>query len=265
MNIRYLQEILSRIDEIKVIGKNVEVGGVICNVMGIVRHGMEIRLLILQYDENFQQHVEDSEAVELFDTPSIPESNRMMMRSDRKIEATNTFHSVEKVFIDEREFKVDFSEHQRLSTQEWEHILIIAKFLNNGWQPNEIDFQSINMLFLTSLKIEGDYISIPAFNMNPELHFVMRPRSVIHQVEKPITLVVGGKYPDKLFFLDETTGEEHWVQINRVYLSDMWKEMENVFANPKFKEQMTPEEITQTRLDFEKRFWKSVLGVCAFP
>lgn len=256
MNIGYLQEILSKIEEIKVIGKSVKVDGVTCNVMGIVRYGMEMRLLILQYDESFQERIEESETAELFDTPSVLESNRIMMRSDRNIDIINPFQSVLKVFIGEREFEVDSSECQRMSTQDWEHLLLISKFLNNGWHPNEIDYQNIDMLFLTSLVLVGDYNSIPTFNQNSELRFVMAPRSIVHQVEKPITLVAGGKYSDKIMFRDATTGEEHWVQINSVYLLDLWEEMDKTFANPKIQEQMTPEEINQARVEFEKDFLK---------
>lgn len=252
MNIRYMHDILSRIEEIKVIGKNATVNGVICNVMGIVRHGMEMHLLILLYDENYASMAESEE--ELFDAPGRPETNRMIMRVDRKIDAINPFHSVSKVFIGEREFEVSSLAHGRLSKDDWEHVLLIAKFLDNGWQPNGIDYQNINMLFLASLKLEGDYTSIPPIKSDPDLRFVMREHCVSHQVEKPVTLVIGDKYPDKLIFHDAETGEEHWMQINRVYLSDMWEEMDKVLDDPKLKEQMSPEQITKARSDFENMF-----------
>lgn len=254
MNIGCLHEILSHIEEIKVIGKSAKEDGVTCNVMGVVHNGMEMRLLILQYDESFQQRFEESEAAELFDVTSAPESNRMMMRSGMKIDSINPFQSVLKVFIDEREFAVHSSEYRRLSTQDWEHLLIIAQFLNNGWQPNDIDYQNIDMLFLTSLTIDGDYNSIPDFNQDSELRFVNGPRNVVHMVEKPITLLVGGKYPEKVVFQDATAGTEHWVQINRVFLMDIWEEMNKTFNNHKLQEKMTPEEIVRARLEFEKKF-----------
>jgi len=265
MNIGYLHKLLSRTDEIKVIGKNVKIDGVICNVMGIVHHDMEMQLLILQYDESYQQRIEESEGAELFDAPNTPESNRMMLHIDRKNDAIHPFDSVSKVFIDGKEFQVYRSECRQLSTEDWEHILILTKFLNNGWQPNDIDYQNINMLFLTSLILEGEYLSIPALSQNPELRFIMGPRHVVHQVEKPITLVVGEQYPDKLLFRDAATGSEHWAQINRVYLSDMWAEMDEVFSNPKFQEQMTSEEINQARLDFEKKFSEICPKGMCFP
>lgn len=69
MNIQILHDILSHMGEIKVIGKSAKIGGVACNVMGIIRRGMKMRLLILQYDESFQQRIEEIEAETLYDTP----------------------------------------------------------------------------------------------------------------------------------------------------------------------------------------------------
>ncbi|NLY71096.1 MAG: hypothetical protein GX076_05380 [Clostridiales bacterium] len=259
MNIRYLHEILSRIEEIRIIGKTTKVDGVICNVMGIVRYGTEMRLLILQYNELFEQVCEEREAEELCnDIPSMPLTNRMRLRTDERIDAINPFQSVSKVFIDEKEFEVYSSEYRRLSTQDWDIILTISRFLNNGWQPDGIGYQNIDMLFLTSLKLEGDYVSIPTFDEKPKLHFITAPSTVVHQVEKPVTLVIGGKYPDKLLFLDATTSEEHWVQINRVYLLDIWEEMDKTFADPRIQDLMSSEEIAQARLNCQKH----LLEIC---
>ena len=254
MNIRYLQDILSRIDEIKVIGKSATVDGVVCNVMGLIRHGMEMELLILQYDENFEQMIEESEETKLPDAADVPESNRMLMRADRRNDAINSIFPVEKVFIGEGEFKVYVSESGQMSTENREDILLLVQFLNNGWQPNGIDYQNINTLFLTRAKLEGDYISIPDFDSSTEIRFVTGIRSVSHQVEKPVTLIVGGEYSDRLWFQDADTGEEHWAQINRVYLLDMWAEMEKTFSNLKIQEKMTSEEFTRAKSDFEKHF-----------
>ena len=48
MNIQYLQELISRISEIKIIGRTAEINGTIYHVMGIVRDGRRMRLLALQ-------------------------------------------------------------------------------------------------------------------------------------------------------------------------------------------------------------------------
>ncbi|MGB4439239.1 MAG: hypothetical protein WBJ13_08470 [Sedimentibacter sp.] len=54
------------------------------------------------------------------------------------------------------------------------------------------------------------------------MHFVMGNDCVSYLVEKPVTLTVNGEYPEKIWFKNEETGEEHWVQINSVYLNDSY-------------------------------------------
>ena len=64
MNIKHIQNLLSRINEIKIIGKTVEIDGVICNIAGIVRYGHKLHLVILEYDEVYRQKVEEMELSE---------------------------------------------------------------------------------------------------------------------------------------------------------------------------------------------------------
>jgi hypothetical protein len=265
MNIRYLHQLLSRINEITVIGKNAEVDGVLCHVIGVVRYGMQMRLLVLQYDGAFQQHVEETGAADLCGNLDMAESNRIVLRGGGKFDSANPFRAVRKVFISESEFEVHSSEHQRLSIQGWEPILILSEFLRHGWQPDGMDFQSIDMLFLASLELNGDYTAIPAFGENPELRFTMGPDSVSYLVEQPITLTVGGEYQGKLRFKDVAAGEEHWAQINRVYLSNIWEDMGKIFADSKMQEQMTPEQIAQAKSHLDEQLLEICPKGMCFP
>lgn len=264
MNIRYLNELLCNTEEIAVIGKNAEIDGVICNVMGVVRNGLQLRLLILQYDENFQQHVEEDEA-SFCNIPYKPESNREILSRKRQNDTANPFWTVCKVFIGEREFEVHGAENHRLNMQNWDDVLLLSEFLRNGWQPAGIDFQSIDMLFLTGLELDGEYTAIPDFGENPALHFSMRSDSVPYFVEQPITLTVGGEYHDKLWFKELSDDKEHWFMINRIYLSDMWAEIEKTFNDPRIQEQMTREQIAQAKSDFEEKFLEICPRGMLFP
>lgn len=254
MNISGVRSILAGINDIKVIGRSAVLDGVVSNVMGLARHGGEMRLLILQYDECFHEKAIEAEWQELNASSGKPENNRALLRNDRFLDARDPFPSVLKVFIGENEFVVYRTERRRLDAKDPESILTIAKFLDNGWQPSGIEDFSIDMLFLTTLKVSGDFDSISACSRDQELRFILGPHSEVHQVEKPITLIVGDNYKDKIVFHDKDTGEEHWVRINRVYLSDIWEEMNKIFTHPKLKEQLTAEEIARVRSDFENKF-----------
>ena len=254
MNIEYLQNLLSRIDEIKIIGKNVEIDCVVCNVAGLVRYGQQLRLIILEYDEQFRNQIEEMEISELCDIRKVPETNRIMMKDREGINAAQPFSAIKNVIIGDIEFEVSGSENRRLNVQDGESVLFLSELLRNGWNPEGIDYQNIDMLFLNSIELAGNYTKIPDLENNPMLHFTMRKDSISYLVEQPVTLAVNGQYPEKLWFKNEKTGEEHWAQINSVYLNDMWADMEKVFSDPNFLKQMTEEQIAESKKDFEERF-----------
>lgn len=249
---------MSRIDEITVIGKTTEVEGVLCHAMGVVRYGMEMRLLVLEYSEDYEQHVEEMEVSDPCGDMNMAKSNRILQGGRGRTDFHNPLQAVRKIFIGEREFEVYGSEHHKLGIQDCETILIFSEFLHHGWLPKGIDFQNIDMLYLTSLELHGDYSAIPAFGEEPKLRFTMGKDSVSHLVEQPITLKVGGEYPGKLWFRGSATNEGHWTQINRVYLLDVWAEMGKVFDNPKTKEQMTPVQIAQAKSNLDEQ----LLNIC---
>ena len=254
MNIQYLQKHLSRLKEIKIIGKTAEIRGVIYHIMGVVRYERRLRLLALQYDEDFAERAEEAEISELNGLSERARTNRERLRRDRVIAPTNIFQAVSKVKIGAAQFEVKGTESTRCNIQNWEITAMLIEFLGLGGNPEGIDYQNIDNLFLTAFELAGDYTSIPDFGENPLLLFTSRPEYISHFVEQPVMLLVGTEYPDKFWFLDQKTDEKHWMQINRVYLCDMWRDLLKTFDNPRLKEQFTPEELDERKADFENRF-----------
>ncbi len=118
-------------------------------------------------------------------------------------------------------------------------------------------------MYLTNLAFEGDYDAIPALDRGASIRFSMSPAHTSHLVELPVTLRVGVEYPDKLYFADKEGGERHWAQIDRVFLYDMWEEMEKNFDDPRMKEQFTPEELAEHKAEFEEHFSETCpKGMC---
>ena len=253
MNIKHIQNLLSRIDEIKIIGKTAEIDGVVCNIAGIVRYGQKLRLVILEYDEVYRQKVEEMEMSEICEDRQ-QETNRSILKGRGRIEAAQPFIPIKSVFINEMEFEINVTENRLLSFKDGESVLFLTELLRNGWNPEGIDYQSIDMLFLTSIEFAGDFAEIPEFDDNAKLHFTMNKDNVSYLVEQPIILTVNGEYPEKLWFKNKEDFEEHWVQINRVYLMDIWGEMEKNFSEPKLLENMTKEQIDEAKRNIEKSF-----------
>lgn len=253
MNIRYLQKLLSKIDEIKIIGKNSVINGVVCNVAAVVRYGLQLRLIILEYDENYQQQIEDMEILEPCAVTHESKTNRIILK-ERKIKSTQSLWPIKNVLIGDAEFEVSGSEGRRLSIKDGESVLFLTELLRNGWNPEGVDYQNIDMIFLTSIEFREEFNKIPDFNNNLKLHFTMRKDTATYLVEQPMTLTVNENYPEKLWFKDKETGEEHWAQINRVYLLDMWVDMERTFSDPNLLIKMTKEQLDKAKKDFEESF-----------
>lgn len=263
MNIKYLQEQLSRIDEVKIIGKAKEINGVIYNVAALVRYGTDLRLIIIDYDEQYRQQIEDREMSESCEERHKPETNRILIKS--REHDFKPLRTIKSVIIGSKEFEVSGSEGSGLSVQDGESIVLLTELLRCGWNPEGIDFQRIDNLYLTSVELKGEFSKISEIEENPRLHFTMRNDSIAHIVEHPVKLTVNGEYTEKLWLKSKKTGEENWVQINKVYLQDMWSEMEKTFSQPKLLERMTPEEIEKAKKDFEKHFIKICPKGMCFP
>jgi hypothetical protein len=253
LNIKYIQKLLSRIDEIKIIGKTVEIDGIVCNIAGIVRYGKKLRLIILEYDDIYRLKIEEMELSEPCEIRQ-QETNRSILKGRNRIEATQPFRTIKNVFIDEMEFEIDVTENRLLNFKDGESVLFLSELLRNGWIPGGVDYQNIDMLFLTSIEFAGDFNEIPEFNDDAKLHFTMNKDSVSYLIEQPVTLKVNEEYPEKLWFKNKEDSKEHWAQINRVYLMDIWGDMEKNFSDPKLLEHMTKEQIEEAKRNIEKSF-----------
>lgn len=259
MNFQGLLNQLSQIKEIAVISRNAEIDGVICHIMGMVRRDDHtLQMLILQYDEEYREKLENAEIAVLTVSPGESITNRIEQRGDRNLKPTLCFGSVEKVCFGDLELTTNESDSCKCGTKQWDKVALFTQFLLKGWSPVGIDTKDIGAMFLTNLTFVGTYDAIPAFDTEVPIRFSMGRDSIRHLVEMPVTLTVGSEYPDKLYFTDKVSGEQHWVQINSVTLCDMWVELSKTFDNPQLKEQLSPEELDRSKAEFEERF----SGIC---
>ena len=85
-----------------------------------------------------------------------------------------------------------------------------------------------------------DVKKLPAYSPAMPITIVHQPDFLRHIVEKTITLRVGGK---RSFRFTDHYGEEVLCHINAVYLIDLWKETEERFSDPKYTENILPEQL----------------------
>lgn len=247
MNIGLLKKILAPKTELFMLEKSFEVNGVLCHVIGAERNDGKLSLFVLHHDATI--NAEESDVRVQF-------TNREVMRRSGKHEGVNPLSHVGSVVVDGCSFEVRSQVSHRLGANEWEGTIKLYEFLKAGWTATGVEDIDFEEMFLTRIKLRGDGESNIKINPNPKskLRFVMRPNTVAHLVEQPVTLTIGEDDHDKIWFSDAKTGERLWFQINRVYLMDIHVDLLKNFDDPRMLEHLSPEQINDAKKDMENRF-----------
>lgn len=254
MNLHELSHLISRQPAVSAIGRERVIEGTRCHVIGWSLYDRKLRLHALLYNENYLEQLEAVQLAEREEEPSPMRTNRMHLSKRKRPELPNPIQLARQLVVDGRSFPVNITQTIQLNNQEWESILLLGEFIRQGWQPEALADSDLDRLQLTSLEMDGEFERLPeARQSDSPLVFDLNPGSTLHPVELPMTLVVGDSYPEKLVFHDAITGEEHWAQINRVYLLDLWAEQEKTFSDPKILEQISADQLRHLKADMEKQ------------
>lgn len=252
MNLRYLQSLSSEISQIQIIGKSVELYGAINHVMGLIRSGSDLKLLVLHYDDDFVSRIEETELIEESGCSPEIQTNRLRVHGDRSIEPVKGLYSgCRKLLIGNYEFTSDTTEHSRCNPQDWRALTIFTEFLKHGWNPEGLEDRNIEHLFLATIHLEGEYHSIPEVGKSPVLEFDYYPDYEEFLVEEPLRLSFHSEYPYALQFKNKQTSEEHQVLIHAAYPYDIWKEIMKTFDEPSLLEGLSAEQIAHAKAEFE--------------
>lgn len=254
MNLYELCHLISRQPDVSVIGRDRVIDGTLCHVIGWSLYDRKLRLHALLYNEEYLKRMEAVELAEWEKEPSPIRTNRMHLSKRKRPEMSNPIQSTRQLVVDGTSFPVNITQTSQLNNQEWESILLLGEFIRQGWQPEVLADPNLDRLQLTSLEMDGEFDGFPETRQSDgTLVFDLNPSSTLQPVELPMTLIVGEAFPEKLIFHDAITGEEHWVQINRVYLLDLWAQQEKTFSDPRLLEQMPVEQLQHLKANMEQQ------------
>ncbi len=130
---------------------------------------------------------------------------------------------------------------------------LFFRLLDQGWDPGELAQWRLDRLAFSRWTFEGGYERIPDVDCQAPIRFVMEGRQKAHLVELPLRLAVG-QGTEKITVTDKTSGETFWIQILQTRLENMWRKMENVFAEHRRRGQIPPEHIDQMEAKFQRDF-----------
>lgn len=264
MNIRYLKECISKLDEIKVVGRTVVTDNSTYHIMGFVRQENKLKMLVLQYDEEFREREEEREINEINGIEERIFTNRGQLKAKDMNSPENTFNIMKGIEWGDVKLSAAGSQQTRCSVQDWEITVGFSEFIRNGWNPSDIEHISIDNLFFSTIEFSGEFDCIPDFDKDSSIKVLLDNDYKTYFVQQPFSLEVGAEYKDKLWYKDKT-GEDHWFQINSVYLMDILSEVQKNFDEPHIKERLSPEEITEMKENIKKEILKMCPIGMRFP
>lgn len=225
MTINYLSDAIERTKVVTSMNKFTEIDGVLYQLAGIHHSDRGDQLILLLHDPGFDKFA-------YREMPNL-KTNRDYLNFHENREPNNPLGNVESVSFGDVTIQVTQAEMSLIQKDQFDSILLLEAFLKAGWNPTNLMELPLDSLHIYKLTLDSQPHDLPD-DLNGPLVFNMRqvPRSF--PIRKPVKLIVGDEV-DRIHILDPETGKPHWIQINSVYLMDIWTEMQE---NYKKAEQM---------------------------
>lgn len=266
MNLEFLQNLVDREPGIRVIGKAVEMNGAMNHVMGLILSEGRLKLCVLQYDETFAERAEEAEIAALNEYARPPRTNRERMQEDSSLSPAEGLHSFcQTVWIAGRGYSCEGAEQTRCADNQWETLLLLARFLKSGWNPGQLKGVNLDNLWLATIDLAGEFQEMPETGSDPELRFEFDEVYDDMAAEIPLTLSFEDGYTCHFGLEDPATGERHAVSIQKAYLYDVRGEMRKLMEDPASFGDLPPVEHARIRSDLESNLSKICPEGMCFP
>ena len=237
MNFGDLEVVHKKWNDILVLGKTIE------------RNGKKYHMIGMTLDETAKLYI-----IEPFCEEEHIRRRKGGVQNQRKILKEHTGHEV--CYLHSREFIIGNKKLEvqggsgsplRYSEQDYGTIQLFLDMMSAGWEaPEWLKTMEWDNLQLTTLEFKN-VKKLPKYSHETAITIKHMPHPIRHTLEKTITLQVGKSR--SLSFLDRH-GEQVQCYINNVLLIDVWKDTEENFNNPKYKEHFSDEQIQQIKMQF---------------
>ena len=259
MNLNELARQLPEYDALRVLGGHAVVDGVEVELLGALRRGSTVTLYALHYDG--AAVMAEREAEERAPWEVAPEPERKP-RTNREAICRNGEPGYRTPLMEARRASwgtgsVCFTggSGSRLNGEPWEQPLLLAEFLRAGWRPaGEMGEVELSCFSLTYMECEGEFDAIP---FGAELEFELSDRFRFKHPEEPLRLElrIGEGYPEPFSFRD-AEGAQRQFYVNKLILSDIWTELEQVAETARQKAGVDAETVRRSQEEVFRRMEK---------
>ena len=252
MNIKELEAYVSKFKEVSFIERSAKVDEIEYHIIGMIWVENNLQLILLQYDNTYGESIEEKIKNSL-GRSKIISTNRSELTRERR-HKLHFLDTVDEIRIGQQTFKFSGMQYGYGYRKDWKITAMLSILLEKGWQPKSFTEYSIDEIMITTIDIKGEYGSIPNFQRDEEIKFCKGIDHVQGLVEMPMELTIGREYKEKIWFVDKSTKEKHWLQINNVYMYDAWAEQEKVYADPQLLKRFSKEELMKMQREHEVEF-----------
>lgn len=227
-------------DEVKVIGKTVEIEGRPCHIIALLRQGEQAQICMLTQEDA---------------VPQALMRETKTMRESLKGRTGTQMPGLQKIKIGNTVLETEGGTGYCMQASVTDTAVLTLKLMEAGWQlPHdnafwEMDWEQVTM---TIDRFRGTYKLLPDVD-GAQISVTWGPQFLEYMVEKPVTLTVsdeqegvrgGQELPFTMTGADGSI-KEGICYINHVALIDVWKEQEARYADPEYQKQalehVTPE------------------------
>lgn len=259
MNLNELAGLLPGYDELRVLGGRAVVDGVEIALVGALRRGSGVTLYALHYDADALEAEREAEERALWEPePALeerPRTNRQAICRAEEPGFRTPLMGAREASWDTGRVRFTSGASTRLGEAAWEQTLLLAEFLRAGWRPEgEMGLRELSHLCLTWMECEGEFDAVP---FGAELDFALSDQYHTHTLEEPLRLDlrVGERYPEPFSFQD-AEGARRQFYVNKLILSDIWTELEQVAEKARQKAGADAEAVRRSQEEVFRRMEK---------
>lgn len=237
MKFLYLENFYKEWRDILVIGKTIERDDRKYHIIGMTLDDAANLYIIEPYSEpENNSHVKRG----------VRNQRRIMKESRGKETYEVTYLQCSDFYLGDQHLQVRSGTGGSLkySKENYGEIQIFFDMLRAGWMiPEWLKDEEWDNLQLVTLNIEG-MEKLPEYSPEMPITIKHSPSAIQHIVEKTVTLNVG---KSRSFSFIDYYGDKVQCFINDVTLIDVWKEAEEKFADPRYAENFSEEQIQEMK------------------
>lgn len=157
-------------------------------------------------------------------------------------------HNIKSISIANKNFDFSTASSTRVTEYSVEEKCMIFHYIQAGLSFASFEEFEIEELVMTTVILEGEYNKIP-FNQSQIDTMMFECRDFYHTIpiKKKLLLTIGEGKPRKYSFISEHNGKKYEFYIENTSFFDPWKDAEERFEDPRYKERFSKEQMEEMK------------------